>query len=312
LEKDTSGIPRQKDGEARQTQCAGKKRSDGPTSDKEDGSEPELTVVVTNHNLRHSLELCLETLHAYNQIPKKLVIVDDVSTDGSRDYIRKLAYPSVKMGKKILLKNRTGHPRTLNIGIKHVDTPYFLCLDADVEFLRAGCIGDMMELMLRSPTNFAVGQYVKGYHINTKERDKNDFTIPCVKFVGTDMDELFSFERFYMHPRMHTALLLVDTEKYRRIGGRFTQYMLKGHGYDGGSYVYLKGLKHGYSVGKINGTPIMKKFKHYDGLSLYDMSPGNVARVKAIGDEIKRKCRERPWERKKGARKKSVKSQIGS
>ena len=86
------------------------------------------TIIVVNYNKENQIENCLNSI--INQTYKnfELLIVDDGSTDNSKEIINKYKkYSNVK----IFFKKNTGVSDTRNFAIKKVKTKYFLFVDSD-------------------------------------------------------------------------------------------------------------------------------------------------------------------------------------
>ena len=63
---------------------------------------------------------------------KELVIVDDKSTDGSREKIKKLKYNFIK--KKIYHKKNLGKGACIKSAIKYINSEFVIIQDADLEY----------------------------------------------------------------------------------------------------------------------------------------------------------------------------------
>ena len=64
---------------------------------------------------------------------KEIIVIDDFSTDGSREIIKKL-YDQKKIDKYILKENNEGKGSAINTGIKEVSGDIILIQDADLEY----------------------------------------------------------------------------------------------------------------------------------------------------------------------------------
>ena len=86
-----------------------------------------VTVVIPNYNGKKYLDDCLKSLKKQSYQEFKVIIVDDGSTDGSQDYIKK-KYPQVEL---IELSANTGFANAANVGIKAADSEYVFLLNND-------------------------------------------------------------------------------------------------------------------------------------------------------------------------------------
>ena len=83
------------------------------------------TVLIPNYNGIRYIEACLDSIKAAGD--HKVVIVDNGSCDGSLELIEK-NYPEVSL---ISLPENTGFCNAVNVGLKHVKTPYVFLLNND-------------------------------------------------------------------------------------------------------------------------------------------------------------------------------------
>jgi len=91
---------------------------------------PSVSIIVVNFNGKHYLEACLSSLIKLNYPRSRyeIILVDNHSTDGSVDYVRK-AFPSVKI---IRLRRNTGFIGGINSGAKHAKGEYLILLNNDI------------------------------------------------------------------------------------------------------------------------------------------------------------------------------------
>lgn len=96
------------------------------------GKSEKLSIVIPAYNERSSI---LEVLHSIEKlkIPKEIIVVDDGSTDGTREILKKYdkEHPNVQV---ILQKKNQGKGSALREGFKHVTGHYTVVQDADFEY----------------------------------------------------------------------------------------------------------------------------------------------------------------------------------
>jgi hypothetical protein len=91
---------------------------------------PDLVIVIVSYNARRDLDACLASLHAAPpRIPHEIVVVDNASTDGSRDMVRE-RWPDVRV---IDAGSNVGFSRANNIGIRAVASDLVLLLNSDTK-----------------------------------------------------------------------------------------------------------------------------------------------------------------------------------
>ena len=90
-------------------------------------SNPRVTIVIPNWNGMRWLKGCLDGLAKQEYKDFQVIIVDDASTDGSKEFIQE-QYPQI-----IVLSNREqqGFAATVNKGIKRARTEYIVLLNTD-------------------------------------------------------------------------------------------------------------------------------------------------------------------------------------
>ena len=90
-----------------------------------------LSIVIVNFNGRHFFDACLKSISEYVLFDHEVIVVDNASTDGSVDYVRK-AYPKVR-----LIENEcnVGFARGNNIGANAADGEFLLLLNSDTILL---------------------------------------------------------------------------------------------------------------------------------------------------------------------------------
>lgn len=90
---------------------------------------PLVSIVIAHHNKKEFLEKSLSSLLRQTYSTIEIVLVDNNSTDGSVDYIKK-EFPSVKI---IACKENYGFAKANNIGIKETKGELIVALNNDTE-----------------------------------------------------------------------------------------------------------------------------------------------------------------------------------
>lgn len=92
----------------------------------------ELSIIIVNYNGKHYLQECLQSIATCcASFTHEVIIVDNLSVDGSQEYIKK-EFPEV-----YLIENDTnaGFAKGNNIGAKHAKGKSLLLLNNDIELL---------------------------------------------------------------------------------------------------------------------------------------------------------------------------------
>ncbi len=91
-------------------------------------SQELVSVIVVNRNHRELLKQCLESIHNQSYKNLEIIVVDNASSDGSVEMVKK-NFPDVK----IITSNRNLYfCEGYNLGISQANGKYILCLNNDV------------------------------------------------------------------------------------------------------------------------------------------------------------------------------------
>jgi GT2 family glycosyltransferase len=128
-----------------------------------------LTVIIPNYNGKPFLKECLESLKNQNHQQFEVMVIDNSSTDGSADYIRK-NYPEF-----ILMENQEniGFAAAVNQGIKASNREYIFLLNNDVQ-LEHETISNLLKCVKKEENIFAVSAKMIQYHDRGKMDDAGD------------------------------------------------------------------------------------------------------------------------------------------
>ena len=85
-----------------------------------------ISAVIPSHNRRHTLERALESVFAQTSPVDEVILVDDGSTDGSRNMVRR-RFPQVR----ILAQPNRGVSAARNLGIRAARHEWIAFLDSD-------------------------------------------------------------------------------------------------------------------------------------------------------------------------------------
>lgn len=87
-----------------------------------------LSVIIVSYNVKYFLEQCLCSVYkAGRRIDMEVIVVDNFSSDGSREYLEP-AFPWVKF---YWNKENAGFAKGCNFGLKHAQGAYILFLNPD-------------------------------------------------------------------------------------------------------------------------------------------------------------------------------------
>ncbi len=89
-----------------------------------------LSVIIPAYNEIKTIDKILKKIKEI-KISKQIIIVDDFSNDGTRDYLKKIKDPEIKV---ILQDKNYGKGFAIRTGIKHIIGDITIIQDADLEY----------------------------------------------------------------------------------------------------------------------------------------------------------------------------------
>ncbi len=121
----------------------------------------EVTVVLPTHNERDNIsEVCRRIADALTGVEFEIVVVDDCSTDGTREVVRELARD---LPVRFVFRERRGLASAILFGMSLSRSPKVVVLDADMQH-PPGVIPEMVRLLDRY--DLVVGsRYVEGSEV---------------------------------------------------------------------------------------------------------------------------------------------------
>ncbi len=128
-------------------------------ADGDTGPQRLVAAVIVGYNTRHFLPACLETLLAIEHPRLMVIYVDNQSTDGSLELVRR-SFPSVMA---IDSGGNLGYCGGNNVGIKHAldaGAEFILIQNPDTSVYNAGYIAKMIAYLDEHPAVGAVGPLV--------------------------------------------------------------------------------------------------------------------------------------------------------
>jgi len=117
---------------------------------------PFVSIITVNHNGKHLLEECFESLYKLNY-PKgkfEIIMVDNCSADGSAEYVRK-KYPKIK----IIANGVNNYCRANNLAIKKTRGDFVVLLNNDTKVDKNWLI-ELVMVVLRDETIASVGSKI--------------------------------------------------------------------------------------------------------------------------------------------------------
>ena len=121
---------------------------------------PKISIVIAGRNAGHTLTPCLRAISESHQTPDECIVVDDASTDGSADIVRRFE------ATLLTCAIRGGPAKARNLGAECATGDLLIFLDADV-CVHPDTVGRILEHFQNEPPPVAV---IGSYDDNPTER----------------------------------------------------------------------------------------------------------------------------------------------
>lgn len=112
-------------------------------------NSPIISIVTINFNGKQFLKRCLNSVLLEKEKPFEIILVDNGSTDGSAEFIRK-EWDNEKRLKLIVLEKNVGAAKARNIGVQNSSSPYILILDNDTK-IKQGWFDKIIDFINQHP-----------------------------------------------------------------------------------------------------------------------------------------------------------------
>lgn len=90
-----------------------------------------ITAIVTTYNRRYEARRALDSIYSQTVMPDEIILVDDLSTDGTKEYLDSFPFKNLKY---ICLPEHRGAGAARNEGIRQATGDYIAFLDSDNEW----------------------------------------------------------------------------------------------------------------------------------------------------------------------------------
>ncbi len=191
-----------------------------------------VSIVVLNWNARPFVERALESIVRHTSGTYELVLVDNGSTDGSKQYVHEFiaSHPDVDV-RHLDHSDNLYFSRGFNEGFRAsaADSEFVVVFCNDVEVKTAGWLEDLVEAM-RDPHTIAAGHAAEDYplpreHREIFERNEPHYPDPSLARAMRDAmnDPDFTYTHLYGYCFILRKALLAACGLYLE-GGDFQQY----------------------------------------------------------------------------------------
>lgn len=107
-----------------------------------------VSIIVPCFNGEQFIDRCLQSIYEQKYNAIEVIVVDDGSTDGSKEKILawRQHFQNDHRGLKYIFQQNKGLGAAINTGLKYVEGDYLSLLDADDEYLR-GCVEEKVDFL---------------------------------------------------------------------------------------------------------------------------------------------------------------------
>jgi len=221
-----------------------------------EGDNQEISVIVVSYNTADLIGACLASVAAGQGVPLEIFVVDNASSDGSADVVRK-GFPPV-----CLVENREnrGFGAANNQVLSRCRGRYLLLLNPDT-VVRPGAFREMAAYMDAHPRVGLAGPRI--LNPDGTRQDSVSFRYPGQKHTTVELADLPGHIACVMG-----SCQIVRPELMNRIGGFDEDFFLYGEDQD----LCLRIRKLGYEIGYAGSAEVV----HYGGKSERGSAPPEV------------------------------------
>ena len=141
---------------------------------------PSVSIIVVNFNGKELLKPCLKSLLTTNYPNFEIIVVDNASTDGSVESIKKL-FGSCPYIKIVENRENLGHAEGCNIGARVAKGRYLVFLDSDTELKAEDWLWELVRVM-ESDESIGLAQ---AKVVLAKDKRRLDYVCTAIDALGT-------------------------------------------------------------------------------------------------------------------------------
>ena len=148
-------------------------------SEKDEGC-PSVSIIIVNFNGKELLKRCLTSLLTTNYPNFEIIVVDNASTDGSVESIKKL-FGSCPYIKIVENRENSGHAEGCNIGARVAKGRYLVFLDSDTESKAEDWLWELVKVM-ESDESIGLAQ---AKVVLAEDKRRLDYVCVAIDALGT-------------------------------------------------------------------------------------------------------------------------------
>jgi GT2 family glycosyltransferase len=145
-----------------------------------DKGSPSVSIIIVNFNGKELMKRCLTSLLTTNYPNFEIILVDNASTDGSVEWIKKLSgsCPYIKI---VETRENLGHAEGCNIGAQAAKGKYLVFLDSDTELETEDWLWELVKVM-ESDESIGLAQ---AKVVLAKDKRQIDYVCTAIDALGT-------------------------------------------------------------------------------------------------------------------------------
>ena len=187
-----------------------------------------VAVYITSYNQRAYLKEAIDSVLTQTRLPDEIIIVDDASTDGSRELIEDYHIQYPKLVKPLFHKSNQGVSRTRNDALQMVASDLVTNLDGDDRFLPEKIENEVALLEQDISIDLVYSNYINidnhGMYINTWATDE---CLPQGNILGAIM--AYDFPPYVERVDMKTLFSTADVLSLHTPLNDETRNIVNGH-----------------------------------------------------------------------------------
>lgn len=201
----------------------------------------DISILIVSYNTRDLIATCLDSIVNVSDSRKEIFVVDNASTDGSVELIRKF-YPDVNL---IANKENRGFAAANNQALKHSTGRYVFMLNPDAEFLSSS-FKPLISYMDSHPQIGLAG--IKMINPDGSAQESFSSEYPGQKYAASELSDLKGRLAWVLG-----ASMLVRSDLIKKLGGFDESFFIYGEDQD----LCLRIRQMGYEIGYIDSSVLV-------------------------------------------------------
>lgn len=119
-----------------------------------------ITVIIVCYNTPNIITNAVDSIIEY---VNELIIVDNSDKKNDAYFECDILYQKYDNLKVIHTEKNIGHGPGLNLGVKNVNTEYFICMDSDAKLLDNNLLEEMIKTLEKDKNVYGCGKIIKQY-----------------------------------------------------------------------------------------------------------------------------------------------------